>query len=546
VLVSFGPITVSYAQSVYDPTRIPADYDQVNGYLNQTSNGARPVLIPFSRDGFRYDWAPEKRIRGFDVFSTNPNLNNFQDYFSTNSFYYWLESIFSNRPFGPADTLNKDVMLEKDLSSRLLIPFSAQYMVYDTSVPGYRFGKAFDGDTSMELVKNLPVLKVFRLDSGASHIRPAVKTVAIDSYYDELALIQRLSADELERVSFVLDGKQLDKKYGVMDLNDYSEDIGINSGFEATGDDGLPLGWVRLPGESAITLMRRQQGTLPSNQPAERVDLRAILETDKAVKTGGKQSLRVDNYATEDLALSVIAGSEIAVSPGEIYRMRTSIKYKNSKWTHVAVEGYQTATGKWVTLVRCPGITSGTSGWKNTRCTFHMPAGFSRIRPVLVAGWAEDSGRGPAVSWFDDIKLAKINDDFYAELQSSGAGPTVKYEQVSQEKYRVTVNGASRPFVLVFGEAFDPLWEAKTSDGKTFQPVKLYNVITGFPIDRRGSFQLTVEYASQRWFARGLVVSLATLVACVIYLAADWVRRRRRMLYLTEGNGDGRPREGAV
>ncbi len=513
-LVRAGPSTT--------PTRVPADYDQVNRYIEKTADGARPIWIPFSTDGFRYYWAPEKRIRGFDVYSSNPNLNNFQDLYSKDSFYYWLESLFTKTAFTPSEVINTDVMLPKDLGSKLLIPFSAKYMVLDSSVPGYRFGDSFDNDSSMQLALKTPDLKLYKLKDSVSHIRPSNRTVAINTYYDELALIQKLGADELQRISFSESGKPPDRKNGVLNFNDYNDYFDINSGFEVTGSDGLPFGWTQQQNTSATSL---SYGLSPGGA-AGQMNRGATVSVDSSVKANGSQSLQVENRASEDLAVSAVAGPEVDVTPGNIYTVQTNVKYQNSKWTHVLVEGYESKTGKWVTLAKCPAVMSGTSSsWKKTDCAFYLPAGFSKIRPVLVAGWVADSSKGPAVSWFDDIMLAKTDDALYTDLSSGGAGATVKYQQVSPEKYTVQVKGATEPFVLVFGEAFDPLWEAKTSDGKTIDSVRLYNVVTGFPIDRGGNFELTIEYLPQKWFVVGLTISLVTLLLCMGFLGVSLVRR---------------------
>lgn len=527
VLLSFGPITLSYARTVYNPTQIPHDYEEVNDYINKANEGARPIWVPFSVDGFRYYWAPEKRIRGFNIYSSNPNLNNLQDVYNSNSYYYWLESLFTERPFGPFDILNKDVMVKKNLGSGLFIPFSAPYMIFDSSVPGYRFGKTFDEDSSMELVLKTSILKLFKLKNSTPHIRAASRVVEVDSYYDELALVQKLSADELKRICFLVDEKHLNKKYGAIRLNDYVNYFDINSGFEETGGDGLPLGWTRQRGSSALTMTQPQRNPAKQQLPEGEIDLRTTLYTDSEVKRSGEQSIRIENSATESLAVSKVAGSEINARPGEIYRIETSIRHKNSKWTHAAVEGYENKTGKWITLARCPTATTGTSGWKETKCSFYLPVGFSRIRPVLLAGWAMDSGKGPGISWFDNIKLGRVDDAMYSEIRSGGPDPIVDYKQVSPEKYLITVKDASRPFLLVFGEAFDPPWVVKTQDGRIIDPVSVYNIITGFPLDRKGGFQLTIEYTAQRWFVLGLKVGLVTLVFCVACLGFGWFRRRR-------------------
>ncbi|HEY5531232.1 MAG TPA: hypothetical protein VIK22_04465 [Candidatus Anoxymicrobiaceae bacterium] len=503
VLVSFVPIALPYAQTVYDPAPVPADYDNVNSYIAQTADEARPIWIPFSRDGFHYYWAPEKRVGAFNVYSSNPNLNNLQDLFSTDPFYYWLESLFWKVSPSPLQVLNRDVMLQKNLASRLFIPFSAQYMICDTSVPGYRFGDTFNEDDSLQLVKKTKILDVFKLTGDASLVRTAVRTVRLNSYYDELAIVQKLSVDDLKRISFIVHERPLDKKDGALNLNDYKDYYDINSSFEET-EGGMPVGWA-----------------------PEQKDVRVSYMVDTLNWVRGKQSLRVENNANEDLAISWVAGPEIPAQAGEIYSVETNIKYTNSKWTHVAVEGYDPSADKWVRLVRCPTAMVGDSGWNKTNISFYMPAGFSKIRPALAAGWREDTNKGPALSWFDNIRIARVDDRFFTDITGGGPLPTVKYQQVSPEKYRVQVRGATGPFVLVFGEAFDPLWEARTSDGHKIEAARQYSAITGFPVDGKGNFDLTIEYAPQRWFVQGLWISLVTLLFCLGFLAIGIISRKR-------------------
>jgi hypothetical protein len=58
--------------------------------------------------------------------------------------------------------------------------------------------------------------------------------------------------------------------------------------------------------------------------------------------------------------------------------------------------------------------------------------------------------------------------------------------------------------------------------------VRLNNVITGFPISRNGSFDLTIEYMPQRWFVLGLAISLVSLGALLLALLAIALADRRR------------------
>lgn len=504
VLFSFGPIALAYARTVYNPARVPSDYEQVNRYIEGASAGARPLWVPFSRDDFHYDWAPEKRVGAFAVYSSNTNLNNLQDLYDVNPFYYWLESLLWRIPPSPLQVLNRDFLLQNNLGSRLFIPFSAKYLIYDTSVPAYRFGETFAQDTSMRLAKETEILSVYELEKSTPIVRAARKTVRVNSYYDELALVQKLSVDQLQSIAFVEKTRPIDRRYGVMTMNDYLQAFDLNSSFEQA-EGGMPVGWT----------------------PA-RNDVRVTCSIDSRNRVSGKQSFRVENLAYEDLSLAWVTGREVPVEAGQIYNIETSVKYTNSQWTHVAVEGYDPAAGRWVRLVRCPTASTGSSGWKKTSVSFWMPAGFTKIRPALAAGWKEDTGKGPAVSWFDDVKISKISDSFYEDLSNGSGNPTVTYQRIGPEKYKVRVRGARAPSVLVFGEAFDPLWQARTLDGKSIDPVRLYSTITGFPVDRTGDFDMTIEYIAQPWFLQGLLISLVSLALCIAFFTLAFVRERRK------------------
>lgn len=507
VLVSFWPIASSYARTVYNPTKIPGDYAQVNDYVEKATPGARVAWLPFARSGFNYFWAPEKRIAPFNVISSNPNLNNLQDLFAKDNFYFWLESLFSQVAAGPFGVMDRRLMLRKDLASRLFIPFSARYLILDSSVPGYQFANNFNMDSSLKSVKKTPLLEVFEFDETAAHLRPAVRTLRIDNHYDELAVAQRLSPAELKRLSFIDRNPKSDMKagYGVLDISDFKDDYDINGSFEAApSGGGAPDGWT-----------------------LQKSDVRVEISTDSKSKKSGARSLYIRNAASQDFSIARMLGREVPVEQGEIYSMETRLRYRNSKWTNASVEGYDPERGEWVTIVNCPPIPYGSNaGWKRFTCSFYMPPGFTRIRPVLAAGWSANIQQGPSESWFDDIRLSRISDRLYSELAGGGPAPEVTWEQESAQRYRVKVRGATEPFLLVFGEAFDPLWLATTSDGAKIDPVRQYSVISGFPLEA-GDTNLVIEYIPQKPFWVGLVVSLAALVLCILYLLATMLRRRR-------------------
>ncbi|MHB8896768.1 MAG: hypothetical protein ACYC99_16560, partial [Candidatus Geothermincolia bacterium] len=151
-LVSFVPLTLSYAKDVYNPTHIPKDYDRVTQAMARANPENRPVWVPFARDGFHFTWAPEKRIGPFDVYTSNPSLNNLQDIFSLENYYYWLESVFSESVLGPGDVLNRDLLVGNGLASKLFLPLAGDNIVIDSSVPRMTASEALKKDTSLKSV----------------------------------------------------------------------------------------------------------------------------------------------------------------------------------------------------------------------------------------------------------------------------------------------------------------------------------------------------------------------------------------------------------
>ena len=106
----------------------------------------------------------------------------------------------------------------------------------------------------------------------------------------------------------------------------------------------------------------------------------------------------------------------------------------------------------------------------------------------------------------------------------------INYTKINPTLWKVKVN-ATKPFMLSFAEAYDPLWEARVyKDGKKVEVVKsipLYSVINGFWIDETGNLEIVIRYKPQDWFEIGLIISVSTLIFCLFYLFYDWRRSRK-------------------
>jgi hypothetical protein len=502
VLLSFLPITMPYVNKVFNPTKIPSDYQQVSDFITKSGGDVRVAWVPFYKIDSKYSWTNGKRIGPFNIYSYNPNLNNIIDVFNKDSYYYWFDNLFSRNPLVSVKLMEENLTVGTDTAAKLLVPNTARYMVLDMSKPTYQWANPFERDRSLLLVFQTKLLKVYRLKYTPAFIRAAGKTVKADTFFDNLAIAQEYPAEVQGSLAFINGDQKLDKRFGVVDLDNYKRTANADPGFEEWNlDDGF-LNWKQ--------------------QNSDNIQLVA----DGTTKTEGTSSLKVVNSSSATFALGWVTGSLVPTHAGEIISVESSVKHQNTSWTTVSIEGYNSYSKSWIRLAFCPSIQSGTSGWKRHACSFYVPAGITIIRPSLSAGWAADPKKGPGISWFDNVKISRIDSTFFEQLIGSGDSANVTYTKISAEKYKVHIKNASKPFVLVFGEAYDPLWRASINNGGTIQPVKLYSLINGFPIDRKGDFDLTITYTPQSWFIEGLVVSLTTLLLCVAFLLIIWKRKR--------------------
>jgi len=134
------------------------------------------------------------------------------------------------------------------------------------------------------------------------------------------------------------------------------------------------------------------------------------------------------------------------------------------------------------------------------------------------------------VVWIYSVKSSTsrttIEDLFKVEEKPA---TVIHYERIDPTLWKAKVI-AKRPFMLVFAEAYNPLWEARIyKDGKLVEKVEsipLYSVINGFWINETGELEIVIRYVPQDWFELGLKISGTTFALCVFYLVYDWRRSR--------------------
>ena len=510
LVLSMLPSAARYAREVYAPTVIPEDYQEVSEYVSRSEGRGGLAWIPSFFVGWHYEWASPKFLVGpYSIYSSPPSINNLMGAFG---YYNWMKDTLIGDVFHPV-RVNVEGVRQKDLATRILIPFASRYAIVDGSVqsgdplkPTEQTGENFGEDESLTLKYETDFLKVYETRDSPQKIRVVDKAIKVDSFFDNLSVTETVPLGDAVNLAFINGPGVVGGEFGGLDMRAYKVPLGIEGGFEAPNSiEGYLPFWSQLTPETG-----------------------AVVSLDGAGKNGGGRSLKVVNESSEPYDIAWIGGLEVPAREGRIYSVETRVKYRNADWTHVLVEGYRESEDQWVRLVLCPNVLSGTSGWQKWQCSFVMPQGITAIRPRLAAGWVKDTSKGPAVSWFDDVKISELNDSFYAELARKDPVPEITYEKLSPAKYKVTVKDAKKPFVLAFGEAFDSLWTVRLPDGQSVEPVQLYSLINGFPISRTGTYDITIEYPPQSWFHLGLLISLLAILGCLAGLAWQEVKSRAR------------------
>ena len=260
-----------------------------------------------------------------------------------------------------------------------------------------------------------------------------------------------------------------------------------------------------------------------------------------------KYSLKASTSTTKEKMWSNIRSKPIDVDSGRYYFIITHIKYYNVKGSHIKIDAYYPKEKKWKFLKPfIPGGRSGTSDWQEYSAIIKIPENATKIRVVLNAGWVLNKSRGEAITWFDDIWVIPLEEapkldviwlystetnqtiDQLFEVKEKPA-KVLNYTKINPTLWKVKVN-ATKPFMLSFAEAYDPLWEARIyKDGRLVEKVRsipLYSVINGFWIDKTGELEIVIRYTPQDWFEIGLIISAITFVSCIGYLFYDWRREK--------------------
>lgn len=96
--------------------------------------------------------------------------------------------------------------------------------------------------------------------------------------------------------------------------------------------------------------------------------------------------------------------------------------------------------------------------------------------------------------------------------------PEISYKKINPTKYLVNVKNAQDPFYLIQLENYDTYWNAKIDKNIVEEHEKVFGYANSWYINKKGNYNVVIEYAPQKWFYYSLFISLVFLSILVVFL----------------------------
>jgi len=91
---------------------------------------------------------------------------------------------------------------------------------------------------------------------------------------------------------------------------------------------------------------------------------------------------------------------------------------------------------------------------------------------------------------------------------TSASLPKISYQKINAAEYKVNVEGAKEPFILVLSQLFDPAWKMYINGKEARKDHFLANAYAnGWFVDKSGNYELTIKFIPQDLLAWGETIS---------------------------------------
>ncbi|MBA7702319.1 hypothetical protein ES703_111083 [subsurface metagenome] len=234
-----------------------------------------------------------------------------------------------------------------------------------------------------------------------------------------------------------------------------------------------------------------------------------------------------DDYAIFDFADTSSEWRRLVFSTASPSRSKGNVDWSKI-WRVSLGSDHKDITGTFYLdhLSRCEDIGGETGiGWFVLQPSLALKAGEHRLN-IETEGNVEVK-QYVLYSLKQDEAATSIDDLF----TTSSSQPTVSYEKISATRYVANVT-TSKPSWLVFSESYHPLWKAHV-DGETITPVVINSCVNGYYLEKTGSYDVTIEFAGQKYLEQGGLISIIALSMAIIFVILERkgyppFRKRRR------------------
>lgn len=98
--------------------------------------------------------------------------------------------------------------------------------------------------------------------------------------------------------------------------------------------------------------------------------------------------------------------------------------------------------------------------------------------------------------------------------------PRLSYTKINGAEYKVRIEDAKNPFILVLSELFDPGWKVYSSPGREIGEAHFLanTYANGWLINETGTYGLTVKFMPQENLQKGEIVSILAVITGIIFL----------------------------
>ena len=180
-------------------------------------------------------------------------------------------------------------------------------------------------------------------------------------------------------------------------------------------------------------------------------------------------------------------------------------------------------------------LESSGARWATQTIAVDAPSGRT-TRPLWLYVYADGSSDPGTVTEYRDVVVTPAVDEYLTLLSrgtSARTAPAMSFHEISPARYRVTITGATAPFVVALSDSWSPDWHIIGAPaGTMIDHLRIDGYRNGWAVDARGDLDLLIEYVPAR---AGQLAIRVSLVAVLAAAAMGWFGRSRRRAFPSFG-----------